>query len=483
MLLAELLNQPNLPICKINQICNDSRKITPGDLFIAYPGVISDGRQYITQAIKLGAAAILYDPCDNFVIENCNIPCIAMENLANQLSNIACRFYANPSAKLSVIGVTGTNGKTTIAYQLAQAYELLGMASEYIGTLGTGNIHALKASNNTTPDALFLQQLLHTELNSGVKYVCMEVSSHALCQHRVDNVNFKQAIYTNLSHEHLDYHHTMTEYAQAKAKLFCFESLELVIINQDDLFANLMQEAAKCKILTYGLSEGCDIRALNINMHMTGSTFDVITPWGQRAVNVEVLGEFNIYNSLAVLSSLLGSGVSLNDAVGIMARLKASPGRMEIVAKQPCVVVDYAHTPDALKNVLTSLIKLKSNTGKLWVVFGCGGDRDSTKRPLMGKIASELADNIIITSDNPRSESPENIINAIAEGILPGKNYIKIADRKEAITYALTNSSAEDLIVIAGKGHESYQLIGDKCLNFSDQDVVREIMANFGYEF
>ena len=474
MLLSKLLLQDDIVDCKINNLRNNSLTVMPGDLFIAYPGVNSDGRMYINQAITQGAVAVLYDPCGNFIIGEYNVPCVAIENLALKLSELACRFYDDPSKKLKVIGVTGTNGKTTIAYQLAQAYELLGVPTIYIGTLGTGKINALQASNNTTPDALYIQQMLFEQLQSGVKCVCMEVSSHALVQNRVEHIAFDQAIYTNLSHEHLDYHQTMDAYAAAKAKLFAFESVKLAIINQDDAFAGRMQASAQCKTLTYGLTKNCDIYAFNINMSMTGSKFEVLTPYGQRLIAVNVLGAFNIYNSLAVLASLLGSGYDLDSIVTIMAQLKASPGRMEVVSKQPCVLIDYAHTPDALKNVLLSMLELKPKSGKIWVVFGCGGDRDALKRPLMGSIASEYADHIIITSDNPRTESPEQIINEIISGLSSDQQHIAIVDRTDAINYALTHANADDLVLIAGKGHESYQIIGKQRLDFSDHEVVRK---------
>ena len=470
MLLSDLLLQPNLEY-EISDLCNDSRAIKHGDLFLAYPGAASDGRLYIQQAIQAGAVAVLYDPVDNFVVVDCAVPCIAYNDLANNLSNLACRFYNNPSEKLLVIGVTGTNGKTTIAYQLAQAYTLLGLDAAYIGTLGVGQIATLTKSNNTTPDALLIQRLCNEQLQQGIKCICMEVSSHALVQNRVDNVSFNQAIYTNLSHEHLDYHHSMDEYAAAKARLFAFDSLELSIINQDDAYHTVMQNNTKTNVLNYGLNHDCDIRAVNINLSMYGSKFEVITPWGQREVSVRVIGEFNIYNSLAVIASLLGAGFALDDVIVAMSKLKPSPGRMEIVTMSPCVIVDYAHTPDALQNVLTSLQELKPDNAKLWLVFGCGGDRDKSKRPLMGQVAKEYADNIIITNDNPRSENPEQIVHDIVRGVSNADNVVMILDREQAIKYAIENALPEDLIVIAGKGHESYQLIGNQVLDFSDKEV------------
>lgn len=472
--------------CNITGLRNDSRQIKSGDLFIAYPGAVVDGRQYIRQAIQAGAAAVVYDPVecpDKDVLLN-EIPCLPMSNLASQLGAIANRFYDYPSRTLEVTGVTGTNGKTTIAYQLAQAHGLLGRKSAYVGTLGQGDVHALQPLMNTTPDALCLQQLFYDYNQRGVKRVCMEVSSHALSQGRVAQIDFNQAIYTNLSHEHLDYHQTMALYAEAKAILFSMPTLKWAVINQDDAYGGLMgtQLPEQCQKLTYGMSRRCDIWASNIKISMTGSTFDVATPWGMHHIYIKALGSFNVYNSLAVFSSLLAYGYRAIDVVPVMAKLQASPGRMEVVLQEPCVIVDYAHTPDALENVLTTLVQLKAaasssagvKPGRLWVVFGCGGDRDKTKRSIMGRIASQYADVVILTSDNPRTEEPSSIIADIAMGVSARNNAITLIDRAQAIQYALQNASPQDVVLIAGKGHEAYQQIGHERFEFSDQDVVRK---------
>lgn len=465
--------------CDIRGLQHDSRRIQAGDLFIAYPGALSDGRLHISQAVKAGAAAVVYEPqhCPDDCSLSFGVPCLPIPNLAEQLALIAAAFYEQPSSHLMVTGVTGTNGKTTIAYQLAQAYEYLNEKAAYIGTLGEGSINALNPLNNTTPDGLCLHRLLHHYKTDGYRQICMEVSSHALAQKRVEGVHFTQAIYTNLSHEHLDYHRTMEAYVHAKSRLFTFESLKTALINQDDAYAPKMLASlhAGCEKLTYGLYSSCDLRAVQWQVTSTGSELCVQSPWGKYALSIQTLGEFNLYNSLAIFGALLLHGYTPNQLIPVMARLQASPGRMEVVAESPSVIVDYAHTPDALDNVLSTLTQLKRH--KLILVFGCGGDRDKAKRPLMGRIASQYADRVILTNDNPRTEHPEHIIAEIKAGLLAGFSADIILDRRAAIEQALSLADSEDIILIAGKGHETYQQIGQTKMHFSDQEVVRMLLA------
>jgi UDP-N-acetylmuramoyl-L-alanyl-D-glutamate--2,6-diaminopimelate ligase len=464
--------------CTINDIKNDSRKVQPGDLFIAYPGAAADGRLFIGKAVSAGAVAIVYDPLNlpASVVLPTTVPCIAIEQLAEQLALLAKRFYGNPGDSLTISGVTGTNGKTTIAYQLAQAHSLLGKKTAYIGTIGQGDVNQLKPLENTTPDALCLQKLLHEYKEQGIKQVCMEVSSHALSQHRVDGIEFNQALFTNLTLDHLDYHHTMEAYAAAKALLFSRDSLSCAIINKDDEYQQVMMDAVKSRVtkLTYGLNNDADIKAVKWHTAIDGTEIEVRSPWGTHQLRIKALGQFNIYNTLAVFSSLLASGYDPENVIDVMAQLHAAPGRMEIVATSPYVLVDYAHTPDALENVLTTLSQLKK--GQLWVVFGCGGDRDKTKRPIMGKAASLYADKIIITSDNPRSEDPELIVDDIAQGITTFNQVTRLINREEAIAFALSEANENDIVLIAGKGHEAYQQIGSEKHVFSDQAVVKKLM-------
>jgi UDP-N-acetylmuramoyl-L-alanyl-D-glutamate--2,6-diaminopimelate ligase len=479
-LLEPFLTHQDVASVEIGDLQNDSRLLTQGDAFIAYPGALADGRGYIEQAIQSGANAILYEP-EGYLVQESHVPLIAFPQLRDKLSALASRFYDNPSTKLSMTGVTGTNGKTTIAYQLAQAYSILGKPAAYIGTLGQGKIQALKTLANTTPDALCLQRLLHQYAQDSIQQVCMEVSSHALSLGRVDKIAFNQAIYSNLSLDHLDFHQTMTAYAEAKALLFAMPTLTHAIINKDDTYSSLMQGSIplSCQTITYGLESNADVHPTQWASTLQGSTLAVDSPWGTYQFAIQSLGRFNIYNSLAVFSSLFASEIASVDAiVDVMKALKPSSGRLEIVQNNPCVVVDYAHTPDALENVLQTLASLRPKT--LWVIFGCGGDRDRSKRPLMGKIASQYASRIIVTNDNPRSEEPDEIIKEIVKGVMTGPSLKTIPDRREAIHYALKHAQYEDVILIAGKGHEDYQIIGNQRFDFSDQAVVREFCEDLG---
>jgi UDP-N-acetylmuramoyl-L-alanyl-D-glutamate--2,6-diaminopimelate ligase len=484
MKLADLL-QPwitsTIPDCDILGIKNDSRQIERGDLFIAYSGALSDGRKYIAQAVQQGASAVVYEP-QYFPADltlPTHIPCYPIPHLVEQLAAVASQFFHHPSEHLSVSGVTGTNGKTTIAYQLAQAHQLLGRPAAYIGTLGYGQVPNLHPLHNTTPDALEVQRLLSKHLDAGTQQICMEVSSHALVQHRVDHVRFREAIYTNLSHEHLDYHPNMQAYAAAKSLLFAKPGLEWVVLNQDDDHMQQMAAAVSKEVRqwTYGIRNPADVRALDCQLLSHCSRFLIESPWGRHSLTLPNLGLFNISNSLAVYTSLMAHGYPVESVIEILPTLQTTPGRMEIVAHNPYVIVDFAHTPAALDNVLKTIVSLKSSPNvKIWVVFGCGGNRDKTKRPLMAKVVSEQADHVIVTSDNPRHEDPEAIIQDISVGLKPGAAVTTLVDRREAIQHALRSAGKEDIVLIAGKGHENYQIIGDQCFDFSDQDEVRQFL-------
>lgn len=465
--------------CAISGLANDSRAVKAGDLFIAYPGANSDGRLFINQALAAGAKAVIFEPAHwpAQAPAISQIPGIAFPQVAQHLAAIASRFYQYPAQHMTITGVTGTNGKTTIAYQLAQAHSLLGQQAAYIGTLGEGLTSQLQPLANTTPDALALQALFSRYLQNDIQHVCMEVSSHALHQGRVNEILFKQALFTNLTHDHLDYHPSMEAYAQAKALLFANPALEHAIINQDDAYAKHMAAVipSTCQLVTYGTQEGAAVRALSWEVHLDGSNLQVQSPWGIHDLHIQALGFFNIYNALAVFTSLLAAGYAPDAVVKVMAALRAAPGRMEVVAQKPYAIVDYAHTPDALENVLATLSKVKK--GKIIAVFGCGGDRDKTKRPMMGKIAGDYADVAIITSDNPRSEDPKQIIQEIEQGINTSNPCYKISDRKQAIAKALELADSQDIVLIAGKGHETYQQIGQTRHHFSDQEVVRALLG------
>jgi UDP-N-acetylmuramoyl-L-alanyl-D-glutamate--2,6-diaminopimelate ligase len=460
---------------------NDSRKVQKGTLFFAYPGVVTDGRNYIDEAIANGARAVVYDP-HNFVIsKKYLIPVVALENLKNKLADIAAFFYSNPTQSLKVIGVTGTNGKTTVAYQLAKAFELLGEKSAYIGTIGQGIVGALHELDNTTPDGICLQKLFSEYYKSGVNQVCMEVSSHALVEGRTRNIAFQQAIYTNLSHEHLDFHRTMDDYAQAKAKLFSESTLHNIIVNIDDAYAQIMLNSSCKNIIktTYAMQRAADFQALDCKYGLDGCKFTVKSKYKDIKLAINGIGAFNIYNSLAIFASLMFYDYVIDDVAQVVQKLLPVNGRMELIAKAPYVFVDYSHTPDALENALLSLVNIRNqsnNTGKIWVVFGCGGDRDTTKRPLMGQIACKYADEVVITSDNPRTEDPEKIIADICANLNADKKINKITNRRGAISFAIHNAKHNDTILIAGKGHEEYQIIGREKFYFSDKKVVLEVI-------
>lgn len=481
-LLMPFLDRISCPIvdCDLAHLANDSRTVAAGSVFIAYPGAAVDGRLFINDAIARGAIAVLYEPenlPETLVLPQ-SVPCIAFPHLAQSVALLAQQFYRNPSQHMVLTGITGTNGKTTIAYQLAQAHALLNNKSAYIGTIGQGAVDQLQPLENTTPDALCLQKLLASYQEQGVRQVCMEVSSHALTQHRVEGLAFKQAIFTNLTLDHLDYHHTMEEYAAAKAQLFAMPDLQTAILNADDAYHEIMRKALcpEVQVISYGFGLQCDVRVISWSSSMQGSIMEVRSPWGLHSIRVTSLGQFNVYNSLAVFASLMAYGYRVEEVIAVMGRLKAAPGRMELVTEKPSVLVDYAHTPDALDNVLKTLQPLKK--GSLWVVFGCGGDRDKSKRPLMGEVASRYADKLIVTSDNPRSENPQQIIADIVKGIPASSPLVTLVLREEAIAYALEHAQQNDIILIAGKGHESYQQIGAIKHAFSDKQTVLQLRTH-----
>lgn len=467
----------DVPECEVLGLQNDSRQVKVGDLFFAYPGFEQDGRLFIADAIERGAKAVVYEASHAFekIQFDDSIVALPFSNIAQHLAEIASRFYNHPSDQLNMVGVTGTNGKTTIAFQLAQANTLLGKTTAYLGTLGEGCIGHISPLNNTTPDTLLLNRLFSNYLHAGVKQVCMEVSSHALAQKRVEGVHFDQAIFTNLSHDHLDFHHTLDNYAQAKSLLFANPTLKWALINEDDPFSSRMKEAivsSSCQVIGYGLEKNALVYPKKWKVDLSGTLLEIVSPWGKSKFSIKALGMFNIYNTLAIFSSLMASDFSLSQVSSIMEKLEAAPGRMQVVASDPCVIVDYAHTPDALANVLRTLQAVKK--GRLLVVFGCGGDRDKSKRPMMGKIASELSDLSIITSDNPRHEEPDKIIDDIEKGM--NQTHFREVDRKKAIEKALNLAQKNDIIVIAGKGHETYQQIGSERYPFSDEGIVRELV-------
>lgn len=475
----------------------DSRQVKPANLFVAYPGEYRDGRDYILQAIEQGATGVIYE-AEAFDWQQLGesasaIPHQAIAQLRHQVSQIAAEFYEYPSRQLWVIGVTGTNGKTSCSHWLAQCFAELKRPTAVIGTLGHGVLgqqdSALNATANTTPDAICLQAWMADYVAQGAEVLSMEVSSHGLHQGRVNGVEFDVAIFTNLTRDHLDYHGTMEAYGQAKRQLFDCPSLRCSIINIDDDFGRQIAQDLREKgkpVLTYGIAnaasnthgEVADVRVIETVMSAQGMYLKLITPQGETELRAQVVGEFNIYNLLAVFSSLLISGVDLHTASAVMSRLQAVPGRMQQFggAEKPLLVVDYAHTPDALQKALQTL--RVSCHGKLICVFGCGGNRDVGKRPEMGRVANEFADTVVVTSDNPRDEDALDIIGQISTHISADKLHIS-PDRAEAIQLAVQQAKSGDVVLVAGKGHEAYQEIAGVRYPFSDAETVQQILSRW----
>ena len=457
---AALLAKLGVPV---ERITSDSRRVRPGDAFAAYRGLRKDGRQFIADAIKRGAGAILWDTEGFSWNREWKLPHLPVENLRGRLGFIADLVYGHPSRDLWAVGVTGTNGKTSCSHWVAAGLDSAGRRAALIGTLGNGPWGALGPATHTTPDAAELHAMLREYRNAGMQAVAMEVSSHGLDQGRVNGVAFDIALFTNLSRDHLDYHGTMAAYGAAKARLFAWPSLRVSVINTDDAFGQSLIDGARSrarKVLTYGFGTA-DIVGTRLTATHAGLAFAVETPWGRGEIHTRLVGAFNASNLLGVLGVLLVSGVPLEAALAFLAAAEAPPGRMQRLggAGAPLVVVDYAHTPDALEKVLTSLRPAVAAGGALVCVFGCGGERDRGTRPEMGRVAARLADRVIVTSDNPRSEEPDVIASDIVHGIRDTGNrrYTVELDRASAIAMAIGEAKTGDVVLLAGKGHETYQ--------------------------
>jgi UDP-N-acetylmuramoyl-L-alanyl-D-glutamate--2,6-diaminopimelate ligase len=476
-LLEGMVRVPGVANREVRGLQTDSRRVQPGDLFLALPGMVTDGRDYIGDAVASGAGAIAYETDDGYLLPGAPVPAFGVSGLRHKIGVIADRFYGAPSRRLVVVGVTGTNGKTTCTQLLAQALDQPPRRCAVIGTLGGGFPGALNASIHTTPDAVTVQRLLADFLDRGAAHVAMEVSSHALEQGRVNGVRFHVAVFTNLTRDHLDYHGDMTAYGLAKAKLFAHEGLKYAVINHDDDFGRrlLADVGAPVTCLSYGI-EGGDVCAREVRPSSEGMWLRIQTPYGETELRSPLIGHFNVYNLLAVLATLLALGMELRDAAVRLARAQAPAGRAERFGGArglPLVVVDYAHTPDALEKILVAL--REHTRGKLCCVFGCGGDRDRGKRPVMGGIAERLADVVLLTDDNPRHESGDAIIADIVGGMRATPRIIR--DRRNAIATAIQGATEGDIVLIAGKGHEDYQQVGDERFPYSDRDTVRTLLG------
>lgn len=460
-------------------IAIDSRKVQPGDLFLAYPGATSDGRHFIPKALAAGAVAVLWDDAGFSWDARWRAPNLAVRELRQQAGFIASRFFGEPSRHLWIAGITGTNGKTSCSHWIAQAMTRLGRPTAIIGTLGSGFPGALDAAATTTPDPVSLQRQLDALRRSGALAVAMEVSSHGLEQGRVNGVSFDAALFTNLSRDHLDYHGSMEKYGAAKARLFSWPQLRHAVINLDDEFGERLAariERSRVNLIGYGLGKG-EIAGHKLDLSTRGLKLEITTPWGAAEIAAPVLGGFNAHNLLGVTGVLAAAEIGIEQAATALGEIEAVRGRMQTLQSTdaPLVVIDYAHTPDALEKALQTLRDVLPAGGRLHCVFGCGGDRDPGKRPLMGEIATRLADRCVITSDNPRSENPRAIIDQIVSGAHP--DYHIEVDRAAAIYDALAHAMRGDVVLIAGKGHETYQEIGGQRLTFDDALVAQELLG------
>ncbi len=481
--LADLLQGcSDAPAIPVAGIASDSRKLGEGFLFLAVQGMTSHGLDFVDQATQAGVSAVAWDATTGADPGDIGVPTIAVDNLDAKLGDIANRFFGSPSEALGIVGVTGTNGKTTVAWMVAQAARFLGESCGYLGTLGYGVDEIDGAEGMTTPAAIELQARLADFVDQGAKFAALEVSSHALKQKRVDGVRFDTAMFTNLSRDHLDYHGDMADYFASKALLFTDCAPQHRIINIDSDYG--VQLADMCGQDVVTVSTNFD-RVANGRPYLfvrsvvateQGSVVSFISSWGAGKFTLRIPGDFNVANAAVVLALLLRKGVPLEQACDVMSQLTAPPGRMQRVAMDgPAVFVDYAHTPDALESALNAL--RPHCRGKLWCVFGCGGDRDAGKRPLMAAAAQHRADRIVITSDNPRNEDPAAIINEMIAGLARAAAAEIIEDRAAAIAWAIDQAADNDVVLVAGKGHENYQEASGERVAFSDLAIARQALA------
>ncbi|HET7628793.1 MAG TPA: UDP-N-acetylmuramoyl-L-alanyl-D-glutamate--2,6-diaminopimelate ligase [Bacillales bacterium] len=464
---------------EITSVETDSRTVTDGSLFVCIKGYSADRHDYIDQAVDAGAAAVVADhPV------TASVPVAVVPNTNRAASLLIDTFYDHPTSKLHLIGVTGTNGKTTTTHLIENMFVRAGQKTGLIGTIGMTFDRrplGLKAEAPTTPDAVTLQKGFATMVDKGADTAIMEVSSHALDMGRVHGCDFNIAVFTNLSQDHLEYHKTMDDYFRAKSLLFSQlgntyskNPLKLAVINGDDERAPELYKATAVQFLVYGITcKDADVRAENVVLTEKGTTFTLCTPYGDVPVHLPLVGMFNVYNALAAASAALFSGLSLDTIKASLENERGVPGRFELVeeGQSYAVIVDYAHTPDSLENVLKTAKAFAS--GRIIVVVGCGGDRDPSKRPLMARIAVKYGDMAVFTSDNPRTEDPQAILKDMERGV-KDNSYVSIVNRKEAIEYAIRQASGKDLVLIAGKGHETYQIIGEDVIDFDDREVARE---------
>lgn len=477
--IKHIVGSGDITLCGIQ---TDSRKVNEGDLFICLPGHTVDGHDYAQQAMERGAAALVVERQLDI-----DVPQVIVKDCRYAMAVLADSFFGSPSKQMKVIGITGTNGKTTTAYLVEKIMNDHGVKTGLIGTIQMRYGGRTFPMSGTTPEALELQRSLHDMAASGTRCCVMEVSSHALEQGRVKGTDYRTAIFTNLTQDHLDYHHTMEEYRAAKGLFFSrmgnsFQSngdkRKFAVLNADDPASEYFKNITSAEVITYGLEEGADVRATQISFTAQGTQFHVDSFKGSTDIKLRMVGKFNVYNALGAITAALLEGVPLDEIKRSLESLAGVDGRVEAVdAGQPyAVIVDYAHTPDGLENVLKTVNEFA--VGRVLTVFGCGGDRDKTKRPIMGKIAAKYSDVVLVTSDNPRTEDPDAILKDIEQGLMedqvPVDKYQLIVDRRMAIQKAIDMASPEDVVLIAGKGHETYQIIGHTTHDFDDRIVAKE---------
>ena len=459
----------------VNKIEFDSRKIELNDVFVAIRGSLSDGHTFIDKALELGASAII---CETFPEKIVNgVTYIQVKSSNEALAFLSANFYENPSQKLRLVGVTGTNGKTTIASLL---YQLFKNAGYKVGLLSTVKILVDETeykATHTTPDSLTINHFLNEMVETGCEFCFMEVSSHGVHQKRTEALHFEGGIFTNLSHDHLDYHNTFAEYRDVKKSFFDhLPKSAFAIVNVDDKNGAVMVQNTKAKKVTYALKSYADYRAQILENQFTGLLLKV----NNHELWTKLIGSFNAYNLLAIFATAIELGLEEQEALRLVSALESVSGRFQYIVSESKItaIVDYAHTPDALENVLKTIENIRTRNEQLITIVGCGGDRDKTKRPIMAKIASELSDKVIFTSDNPRTENPETIIEEMEKGVEPQnfKKTLSIVDRKQAIKTACQLANSGDIILIAGKGHETYQEINGVRHDFDDMKIVKEIL-------
>ena len=458
------------PDIEIHGVSFDTRTLNAGELFVAIRGYMYDGHQYIEEAVDKGAVCVICEEAPGI-----GTPYIVVKDCRKALASVSAVWFGFPAEKLKIIGVTGTNGKTTVTNLLKQVTEKC--SGKKVGLIGT-NGHLIGDrelhSERTTPESYEVHELLAMMVKEGCRYAIMEVSSHAIHQSRVYGIEFEVGVYTNLSPEHLDFHHSMEDYAATKALMF--QNCRNAAINTDDEHAPMMIESANCRVLTYAVKNGdADLVAKNIKLFPDRVDFSTLTIGNLNRVELGIPGTFTVYNALAVISAALLLGFEVEQIVAFLQTCKGVKGRAEVlpIEQDFTVLIDYAHTPDALENIITASRGFTS--GRVVTLFGCGGDRDKTKRPIMGQIAARYSDFVIVTSDNPRTEEPAEIIDQILAGMKDTKTpYRVIENRREAIYWALENAKPNDVLILAGKGHETYQIFGKEKIHFDEREVVAE---------